>query len=64
MTLTVIIFLLVTLKQSKFSWIISDLKLFEESYNNLTRKEENNKNKITVKQIIKVISLVMKKETN
>jgi len=64
MTLTVIIFLLVTLKQSKFSWIISDLKLFEESYNNLTRKEENNKNKITVKQIIKVISLVTKKETN
>lgn len=64
MTLTVIIFLLVTLKQSKFSWIISNLKLFEESYNNLTRKEENNKNKITVKQIIKVISLVTKKETN
>jgi len=60
----VIIFLLVTLKQSKFSWIISDLKFFEESYNNLTRKEENDKNKITVKQIIKVIGLVTKKETN
>jgi len=55
----VIIFLLVTLKQSKFSWIISDLKLFEESYNNLTRKI-----KITVKQIIKVIGLVKKKEKN
>jgi len=58
----VIIFLLVTLKQSKFSWIISDLIFFEESYNNLTRKEENNKNKITVKQIIKVIGLVKKIE--
>lgn len=59
-----IIFLLVTLKQSKFSWIISDLKFFEESYNNLTRKEENNKTKRIVKQIIKVIGLVKKKEKN
>jgi len=36
----VLVFLLVTLKQCEFSWIISYLKFLEESYNNLTRKEK------------------------